>query len=68
MRAAGLTEIPGAKPISTSAQFQPGVAVWVVIGVVAVVVFTLRDDHASLLKYPEQYFVPLSQWLDATMA
>ena len=68
MRAAGLTEIPGAKPISTSAQFQPGVAVWVVIGVVAVVVFTLRDDHAWLLKYPKQYIVPLSQWLDATMA
>ena len=68
MRTAGLTEIPGAKPISTSAQFQPGVAVWVVIGVVAVVVFTLRDDHAWLLKYPKKYIVPLSQWLDATMA
>ena len=64
----GSTQASIAEPTSGGVVFRPGFAVWVAIGVVAVVLFALRDDHTWLVKYPKQYIVPFSVWIDTAMA
>ncbi len=61
-------ETRGAAPPLSAPRADPALVSWIVVAVVAVVFFGLRDEVGWIKAYPKDWVIPFSDWMNDAMA